>query len=79
MLITGCNEAPKKEIPATVVEKEVVIPDALLGKDLEGNEILVGKISYAQMASTVKRGLLPTMIAIKSCDLVGRNYSLIEG
>ena len=50
LLITGCNEAPKKKSPATVVEKEVVIPDALLGKDLEGNEILVGKISYAQMA-----------------------------
>ena len=29
----------------------MVIPDALLGKDLEGNEILGGKISYAQMAN----------------------------
>lgn len=33
----------------TVVQQEVLIPDSLLGKDLEGNEILVGKISYAQM------------------------------
>ena len=45
----SCNEVPKKKTTKTVVQQEVLIPDSLLGKDLEGNEILVGKISYAQM------------------------------
>ena len=58
-LIIGCNEAPKKKSPAAVVEKEVVIPNDLLGKDLEGNEILVGKISYAQMAQYCKTWFAP--------------------
>ena len=49
LFIFSCNEAPKKQTTETVVEKEVLIPDSLLGKDLEGNTILVGKISYAQM------------------------------
>ena len=49
LFIFSCNEAPKKKTTETVVEKEVLIPDSLLGKDLEGNAILVGKISYAQM------------------------------
>ena len=45
----SCNEVPKKKTTKTMVQQEVLIPDSLLGKDLEGNEILVGKISYAQM------------------------------
>ena len=49
LFIFSCNEVPKKKTTETVVQQEVVIPDSLLGKDLEGNEILVGKISYAQM------------------------------
>ena len=49
LFIFSCNEAPKKKTTGTVVQQEVLIPDSLLGKDLEGNEILVGKISYAQM------------------------------
>ena len=49
LFIFSCNEAPKKKTTKTVVQQEVLIPDSLLGKDLEGNEILVGKISYAQM------------------------------
>ena len=49
LFIFSCNEAPKKKTTETVVEQEVLIPESLLGKDLEGNEILVGKISYAQM------------------------------
>lgn len=49
LFIFSCNEAPKKKTTETVVQKEVLIPDTLLGKDLEGNEILVGRISYAQM------------------------------
>ena len=43
LFIFSCNEAPKKQTTETVVEKEVLIPDSLLGKDLEGNAILVGK------------------------------------
>ena len=49
LFIFSCNKAPKKKTTKTVVQQEVLIPDSLLGKDLEGNEILVGKISYAQM------------------------------
>lgn len=43
----GCNQPAKKK--TTQVQEEVAIPDALLGKDWDGNEILVGKISSAQM------------------------------
>ena len=49
LFVFSCNEAPKKKTTETVVQQEVLIPDSLLGEDLEGNEILVGKISYAQM------------------------------
>ena len=49
LFIFSCNEVPKKKTTETVVQQEIIIPDSLLGKDLEGNEILVGKISYAQM------------------------------
>ena len=50
LLLLSCSETPKKKTTQTQkVEKEIVIPDSLLGKDWEGNEILLGKVSYAQM------------------------------
>ena len=50
LLLLSCSETPKKKTTQTQkVEKEIVIPDSLLGKDWENNEILLGKVSYAQM------------------------------
>lgn len=55
LLLLSCSEAPKKKTTQTQkVEKEIVIPDSLLGKDWEGNEILLGKVSYAQMTHYTK-------------------------
>jgi len=45
----GCNQPTKKKNNESQTQEKVVIPTSLLGKDWEGNEILVGKISYAQM------------------------------
>lgn len=53
-LTIGCNQKTNKENKATKKQVEVIIPDSLLGKDWEGNEILVGKISYAQMVQYTK-------------------------
>ena len=48
-LAMGCNQPNKKKNNESQTQEKVVIPTPLLGKDWEGNEILVGKISYAQM------------------------------
>ncbi len=48
-LAMGCNQPTKKENNESQTQEKVVIPTYLLGKDWEGNEILVGKVSYAQM------------------------------
>ena len=45
----GCNQASEKKNTEPQVQEKVAIPDSLLGKDWDGNEILVGQISYAQM------------------------------
>ena len=48
-LAMGCNQPTKKKNNESQTQEKVVIPTSLLGKDWEGNEILVGKVSYAQM------------------------------
>ena len=48
-LAIGCNQQTKKKDKESQTQEKVVIPTSLLGMDWEGNEILVGKISYAQM------------------------------
>jgi thiol-disulfide isomerase/thioredoxin len=48
-LAMGCNQPTKKKNNESQTQEKVVIPTSLLGMDWEGNEILVGKISYAQM------------------------------
>ena len=48
-LAMGCNQPNKKKNNESETQEKAVIPTSLLGKDWEGNEILVGKISYAQM------------------------------
>ncbi len=48
-LAMGCNQPNKKKNNESQTQEKVVIPTSLLGKDWEGNEILVGKVSYAQM------------------------------
>ncbi len=47
--MVSCNQQTKKKNGEPQTQEKVIIPDALLGKDWDGNEILVGKISYAQM------------------------------
>ena len=48
-LAVGCNQPTKKKINESQTQEKVVIPTSLLGKDWEGNEILVGSVTYAQM------------------------------
>lgn len=48
-LAMGCNQPTKKKSNEPQTQEKVVIPTSLLGKDWEGNEILVGSITYAQM------------------------------
>lgn len=48
-LAVGCNQPTKKKINESQTQEKVVIPTSLLGKDWEGNEILVGRVTYAQM------------------------------
>jgi thiol-disulfide isomerase/thioredoxin len=48
-LAIGCNQQTKKKDKESQTQEKVLIPTSLLGKDWEGNEILVGKISYIQM------------------------------
>lgn len=48
-IMVSCNQQTKKKNGEPQTQEKVIIPDALLGKDWDGNEILVGKISYAQM------------------------------
>ena len=45
----GCNQPTKKKSNEPQTQEKVVFPTSLLGKDWEGNEILVGSITYAQM------------------------------
>ena len=48
-LAVGCNQPTKKKNNESQTQEKVVIPTSLLGKDWEGNEILVGRVTYAQM------------------------------
>lgn len=48
-LIISCNQLNKSKKTEKETVEEIIIPEAILGKDLEGNEILVGSVSYAQM------------------------------
>ena len=50
----GCDQPIKKKNEQPQTQEKVVIPNSLLGKDWEGNEILVGRISYAQMSQYAK-------------------------
>jgi thiol-disulfide isomerase/thioredoxin len=53
-LAIGCNQQTKKKDNESQTQEKVLIPTSLLGKDWEGNEILVGKISYIQMVQYTK-------------------------
>ena len=53
-LAIGCNQQTKKKDNESQTQEKVLIPTYLLGKDWEGNEILVGKISYIQMVQYTK-------------------------
>ena len=48
-LAVGCNQPTKKKNNESQTQEKVVIPTSLLGKDWEGNEILVGRVTYTQM------------------------------
>lgn len=48
-MVVSCNQQTKKKSDEPQTQEKVIIPDALLGKDFDGNEILVGQISSAQM------------------------------
>ena len=48
-LAVGCNQPTKKKNNESKTQEKVVIPTSLLGKDWEGNDILVGRVTYTQM------------------------------
>ena len=49
LLLIACTDQPNKKVPAPIESEIIQIPDSLLGKDWEGNKILVGKINLAQL------------------------------
>ena len=49
LLLIACADQPSKKVPAPIESEIIQIPDSLLGKDWEGNKILVGKINLAQL------------------------------
>jgi len=55
LLILACQQKVKTP-PSS--EKKIEITDKLLGKDWEGNEILVGEVTYDQMAFYTKEWFL---------------------
>jgi len=48
-VVVSCNQQTQKKNTEPLAQEKVDIPTTILGKDWEGNEILVGLISYAQM------------------------------
>ena len=50
-LILACNDSQNKKKLFPTENEIIQIPDSLLGKDWEGNEILVGKVSLAQLST----------------------------
>tara|TARA_B100001250_G_scaffold284010_1_gene246045 strand:- start:889 stop:1446 length:558 start_codon:yes stop_codon:yes gene_type:complete len=52
LLLIGCN--PNLNQKKRVYDKEIKIPDSLKGKDLEGNEILLGEININQLKEYIK-------------------------
>lgn len=50
-LILACNNSQNKKKSFPTENEIIQIPDSLLGKDWEGNEILVGKVSLAQLTT----------------------------
>lgn len=53
-MAVSCNQQPQKKNTIPQAQEKLEIPTTLLGKDWEGNEILVGQISYAQMTQYTK-------------------------
>jgi thiol-disulfide isomerase/thioredoxin len=47
----ACNNSQNKKKSFPTENEIIQIPDSLLGKDWEGNEILVGKVSLAQLST----------------------------
>ena len=52
LLLIGCNSNLTQK--KSVYDKEIQIPDSLKGKDLEGNEILLGEINIDQLKEYTK-------------------------
>lgn len=51
LFISACQQKPKKTTPS---KETIDIPQHLLGKDWDGNEILEGKVTYLQMTTYTK-------------------------
>ncbi len=51
LFFLGCNNVSNKKTSDSTEKEIVQIPQEILGKDLEGNEIMVGKISLAQLST----------------------------
>ena len=49
ILLGACSGSPKKTKTSTQSPPEVIIPDSLIGKDSEGENILIGAVSLIQL------------------------------
>ena len=50
LLIIACADQPKKKVVSPIEKEKTVIPDHLIGKDFDGEEILIGKVSLSQLS-----------------------------
>ena len=55
----SCNQQTQKKNTEPLPQEKVEIPSSILGKDWDGNEILVGPISYAQMTQYTQSWFTP--------------------
>lgn len=75
--ILACQQKPKK---TTSPKEKIEIPERLLGKDWEGNEILEGKVTYLQMASYTKEWFDKEYAAYPiNQSLINKLKPLLEG
>ena len=58
-VVVSCNQQTQKKNTEPLAQEKVDIPTTILGKDWEGNEILVGLISYAQMTQYTQSWFMP--------------------
>lgn len=80
LLLIACTDQPNKKVPAPIESEIIQIPDSLLGKDWEGNKILVGKINLAQLRVFTSSDWYKKRLCPVQSESIGlsRNQTLAE-